>query len=203
MKPTVGLTGGIACGKSTVAALFADKGIPVVDADALAREVVAKGSPGLAEIVAAFGEDVLLPDGTLDRKRVGALVFADPEARRKLNAITHPRIAQAGAERLRALADHPAPYALYEAALIVENGLTKAFAALVVVRVDEATQLARLVARDGTSEADARARIASQLPLAKKVEVADYVIDNDGSLEQTRAQVDEVHAALLARLGPR
>lgn len=198
MKPTVGLTGGIASGKSTVATLFAEKGIPIVDADALAREVVAPGTAGLAEVVAAFG-DVLLPDGSLDRKKVGAVVFADPEARRKLNAITHPKIAQAGAERLRALADHPAPYVVYEAALIVENGLAKAFAALVVVCVDEDTQLARLMQRDGSSEADARARIASQLPLEKKVALADYVIDNGGAVDETRAQVDAVHAALVAR----
>jgi dephospho-CoA kinase len=201
MKPVVGLTGGIACGKSTVAAQLAELGVPIVDADALAREVVAPGTPGLAAIVERFGSDVLLADGSLDRKKLGEQVFADPDARRALNAITHPRIAAAGMEKLRALADHPAPYRVYEAALLVENGMAKAFAALVVVTVDEATQLARLMARDGSTEDEARARIASQLPLAKKVEVADHVIDNSGAPEATRAQVRALHDALVARFG--
>lgn len=201
MKPVVGLTGGIACGKSTVAAQLAELGVPIVDADALAREVVAPGTPGLAAIVERFGSDVLLADGSLDRKKLGERVFSDPDARRALNAITHPRIAAAGMEKLRALADHPAPYRVYEAALLVENGMAKAFAALVVVTVDEATQLARLMARDGSTESEARARIASQLPLAKKVEVADHVIDNSGTPEATRAKVRALHDALVARFG--
>jgi len=201
MKPVVGLTGGIACGKSTVAAQLAELGVPIVVADALAREVVAPGTPGLAAIVERFGSDVLLADGSLDRKKLGEQVFADPDARRALNAITHPRIAAAGMEKLRALADHPAPYRVYEAALLVENGMAKAFAALVVVTVDEATQLARLMARDVSTEDEARARIASQLPLAKKVEVADHVIDNSGAPEATRAQVRALHDALVARFG--
>jgi dephospho-CoA kinase len=201
MKPVVGLTGGIACGKSTVAAQLAELGVPIVDADALAREVVAPGTPGLAAIVDRFGPDVLLADGSLDRKKLGEQVFSDPDARRALNAITHPRIAAAGMEKLRALADHPAPYRVYEAALLVENGMAKAFAALVVVTVDEATQLARLMARDGSTEDEARARIASQLPLAKKVEVADHVIDNSGVPEDTRTRVRALHDALVARFG--
>lgn len=201
MKPVVGLTGGIACGKSTVAAQLAELGVPIVDADALAREVVAPGTPGLAAIVERFGPDVLLADGSLDRKKLGEQVFSDPDARRALNAITHPRIAAAGMEKLRALADHPAPYRVYEAALLVENGMAKAFAALVVVTVDEATQLARLMARDGSTEDEARARIASQLPLAKKVEVADHVIDNSGAPEDTRTRVRALHDALVARFG--
>ncbi len=201
MKPVVGLTGGIACGKSTVAAQLAELGVPIVDADALAREVVAPGTPGLAAIVERFGSDVLLADGSLDRKKLGERVFSDPDARRALNAITHPRIAAAGLEKLRALADHPAPYRVYEAALLVENGMAKAFAALVVVTVDEATQLARLMARDGSTEDEARARIASQLPLAKKVEVADHVIDNSGAPEATQTQVRALHDALVARFG--
>ncbi|MCU0675574.1 MAG: dephospho-CoA kinase [Myxococcota bacterium] len=201
MRPVVGLTGGIACGKSTVAAQLAELGVPIVDADALAREVVAPGTPGLAAIVERFGSDVLLADGALDRKKLGERVFSDPDARRALNAITHPRIAAAGLEKLRALAEHPAPYRVYEAALLVENGMAKAFAALVVVTVDEATQLARLMARDGSTESEARARIASQLPLAKKIEVADHVIDNSGAPEATRAQVRALHDALVARFG--
>lgn len=201
MKPVVGLTGGIACGKSTVASQLAALGVPIVDADALAREVVAPGTAGLAAIVERFGSDVLLADGALDRKKLGELVFSDADARRALNAITHPRIAAAGMEKLRALADHPAPYRIYEAALLVENGMAKAFAALVVVTVDEATQLRRLMARDGSSEAEAGARIASQLPLAKKIEVADHVIDNSGTPEETNARVRALHDTLTARFG--
>lgn len=201
MKPVIGLTGGIASGKSSVARVLAELGIPVVDADALAREVVAAGSPGLAAIVARFGSDVLLESGELDRKKMGDLVFSDPEARRALNAITHPRIAAAGMAKLQALADHPAPYRVYEAALLVENKLAKAFAALVVVKVDPTTQLARLRGRDDSSEADAQARIDSQLPLAEKVAVADYVVDNSGTPEETRAQVLALHDTLVARFG--
>ncbi|HJL04535.1 MAG TPA: dephospho-CoA kinase [Polyangiaceae bacterium LLY-WYZ-15_(1-7)] len=200
-KPTVGLTGGIASGKSTVAALFAGLGIPVVDADQLAREVVAPGTEGLAAIVETFGDAYLAEDGSLDRKKLGALVFDDAGARRKLNAITHPRIAQAAMKRMAELQSHPAPYVLYEAALLVENRIHEAFGALVVVSVDEATQVARLRERDGLSEAEARARLEAQLPLAEKVAVADYVIDNGGTREQTAAQVEAVHAKLVARFG--
>ncbi len=144
---------------------------------------------------------MLLADGSLDRKKLGELVFSDADARRALNAITHPRIAAAGMDKLRTLADHPAPYRVYEAALLVENGLAKAFAALVVVTVDEATQLARLRARDGSSLDEARARIAAQLPLATKVAAADYVIDNSGNATETRARVLAVHDALVERFG--
>ncbi len=197
---TVGLTGGIASGKSTVARTFAALGVPIVDADQVAREVVAKGSEGLREIVAAFGEGMLLADGTLDRKALGARVFSDDEARRQLNAITHPRIAARSMERMTEVAGE-APYVLYEAALLVENGLHHMLAALVVVAASEETQLARMAARDGLDEAAARARIAAQLPLADKVRVADYVIDNDGDRVTTERRVHEVHDALTARFG--
>lgn len=197
--PTVGLTGGIATGKSTVARAFAGLGIPIVDADRVARDVVAPGTDGLRAVVEAFGPEALAEDGTLDRKRVGDLVFSDPAARARLNAILHPRIAMESARRIAALADSGAPYAIYEAALLVENGLAKAFDALVVVTVGEATQLARLRARDASTEEDARARIASQLPLAEKEAVADFVIRNEGTEEATREQVRRVHDALVAR----
>jgi dephospho-CoA kinase len=197
----VGLTGGIAAGKSTVARQFEALGAPIVDADKLARDAVAKGSEGLAQIVEVFGEDVLLPDGTLDRKALGARVFADASLRARLNAITHPRIAELGSLQIAEHTRRGAPYVLYEAALIVENGLHRALQALVVVSVDPVVQLARLIKRDGLSESEARARIAAQMPLEKKIEVADFVIDNSGEPEALRERVADVHGSLLARLG--
>jgi dephospho-CoA kinase len=197
-KPTVGLTGGIASGKSTVAATFRDLGVPIVDADAVAREVVLPGTPGLTAIVSSFGPEVLLPDGSLDRKKLGERIFGDEAARRTLNAITHPRIAAESARRVAELSTGPAPYVIYEAALLVENGLARAFDALVVVAVDPETQVRRLMARDGIDEAAARGRLATQLPLEDKIAMADHVIDNGGTREETRRRVEEVHRALSA-----
>jgi dephospho-CoA kinase len=198
-KPVIGLSGGIASGKSTVARAFLELGVPIVDADAVAREIVEVGTPGLAQLVERFGPSVLRGDGALDRKKLGRIVFEDAEARRDLNAITHPLIAQKGAEKIRALQATDAPYILYEAALLVENGSYKAFPALVVVAVDPATQLARLMARDGSTEEEARARIAAQLPLERKIEVADFVIHNDGDVRALRAEVQDVHRRILER----
>lgn len=203
--PVVGLTGGIASGKSTVARSFAALGVPVIDADQLAREAVAKGSPGLAQVVEVFGPEVLLPDGTLNRKAVGQRVFQDPALRAALNAIVHPRIAQLAAERIQALsAQGEAPYVMYEAALIVENRLHEAMAALVVVAADLATQLARLKARDALSDAEAQARIAAQAPLEHKLSAADFVIDNSAvDVHVLDDRVRDVHSALLTRLSGR
>jgi dephospho-CoA kinase len=197
----VGLTGGIGSGKSTVARFFSEQGVPVVDADVIAREIVEPGTEGLAAVLDAFGHDLVGPDGRLDRKQLGARVFADAAARKELEAITHPRIAQASMERFARLAREGHPYAIYEAALLVENGSYEMMSALVVVKASEATQIARVVARDGVDEDAARARIEAQLPLAEKVRVADYVIDNEGGLEQTRERTRAVHRALLERFG--
>ena len=199
MKPVVGLTGGIACGKTTVAKMFSDLGIPVIDADILAREVVEPGTPGLARIVEAFGEEVLDSTGRLDRKRLADVVFDDEQARAKLNGILHPLIGAAGAQHIANLQDSPAPYILYEAALLVETGSYKAFSALVVVSADETVRRARLVERDQLTGEEADARIASQLPLAEKTAVADHVVVNDGDLAATRSQVAAVHAKLVSR----
>ncbi|HEY8429426.1 MAG TPA: dephospho-CoA kinase [Sandaracinaceae bacterium] len=195
----VGLTGGIGSGKSTIARMFAELGVPVVDADQIAREVVEPGTDGLAAVVAAFGTEVLAADGTLDRKKLGEIVFADERKRRELEEILHPRIAQASMERFARLAQEGHPYAIYEAALLVESGRHRTMSALVVVTASEATQIARVRARDGLTEEEAKARIAAQLPLEEKVRVADYVIENDGSLEQARARTREVHRRLLER----
>jgi dephospho-CoA kinase len=184
-----GLTGNIGAGKSTVGRLLASHGIPVVDADQLARDVVRKGEPSLREIAARFGEAVLLPDGSLDRKALAARVFQNPAERAALNAIVHPRIAQASAAKMAALAEAGQEVAVYEAALLVENGLADSFAGLIVVVAPEEEQLARLVLRDGMSEAEARARLSAQLPAAEKVKRATYVLDNRGSLTDLEAQV--------------
>lgn len=196
-----GLTGGLASGKSTVAARFRALGVPVIDADQIAREVVEPGSEGLGAIVEAFGEGVLLPDGSLDRARLGDLVFAAPDTRRALNAILHPRIAARSAQRIAALDAAGETLACYEAALLVENNLADAFRPLVVVTVPLDVQLARAVVRDGSTEEQARARIAAQLPLANKIVAADHVIDNSGDASTTERRADEVLAAIRASVG--
>ena len=196
-----GLTGGIGSGKSTVAARFRERGLPVIDADELAREVVRKGSPGLAEIVDFLGPDVLDTDGSLDRKRVAAVVFNDDSARRRLNAITHPRVAALAIERSQALDAQGEPLACYEVPLLVESGLAGALRPLVVVSADVTTQLGRAMARDQATEAEISARIAAQMPLAKKADMADFVIDNSGSIEATRARADEVLDAICEQHG--
>jgi dephospho-CoA kinase len=196
MTRIIGLTGGIASGKSTVSAMLRALGAHVIDADQVARDVVAPGTPALAEIAAHFGPEVLLADGTLDRKKLGARVFADVDARRALERITHPRIAAATQQeiaRLRAAGVDPV---IYDAALIVENRLYTWMQGLIVVSVPPAVQVARLMIRDDIDEAAAEARIAAQLPLADKVAVATHVIDNSGVPGQTEAQV----RALWARL---
>lgn len=196
-----GLTGGIASGKSAVAARLLKRGVPVIDADELSREAVIKGSRGLASIVAAFGTDVLDADGSLDRKQLAAVVFTDDAKRKALNGIVHPIVTSLTFERAAALREAGHPLACYEAALIVENGVADAFRPLVVVAAPEDTQVARARARDAAAEADVRARIRAQMPLAEKVKVADFVIDNSGSLEDLARRTDEVLAAVCARLG--
>lgn len=200
MTAFIGLTGGIASGKSTVAARFRELGVTVVDADALAREVVAKGTDGLAEIVKTFGADVLDADGALDRKKLGAIVFDDADARQQLERITHPRIAALSMQRMAAIAASGAPYGLYEAALLVEKGTHRTMNGLVVVAVSPDVQLARVMSRDGLDEAGARARLAAQMPLEEKLAAATWTIWNDADLDTLRARVDETHAAILRSL---
>jgi len=192
-----GLTGNIGSGKSTAARLFGLRGAPVVDADEVARYVVEPGKPALREIEARF-PGVLASDGSLDRKGLGARVFGDTEARRALEGILHPRIGEEVSARLSELSRQGAPFALYEAALIVENGLDDALDGLIVVTAPEAEQVRRVVARDGLDEAGTRARIAAQLPAAVKAAKADFVIDNGGTLEALEAAVDRVLARLEA-----
>jgi dephospho-CoA kinase len=188
----IGLTGGIASGKSTVSEMLRELGAPIVDADLLARQVVEPGAPALAEIVERFGAGVLDEDGRLDRKKLGAIVFDDAAARRDLNRITHPRIAAAGQEAIAAHGAAGAAVVIYDAALIVENNLHRALAGLIVVSLPRDVQRQRLMERDDIDAEAAEARIAAQLPLEEKVAVADYVVDNSGTLEQTRSQVEAI-----------
>lgn len=191
-----GLTGGIASGKSSVGLMFRNLGAAIVDADQLAREVVKPGSEALTEIEEVLGKDLLLSDGSLDRKKLGALVFADDAARKTLNQITHPRIATAGQEAMHALAKQGEKIALYEAALIVENELHKSMHGLIVVSIPESMQVERLQARDGIDKQAAESRVASQLPLAEKLKVATHIIDNSGTPLETERRVKSLWESL-------
>jgi dephospho-CoA kinase len=196
----VGLTGGIASGKSAVSAMLEAAGVPVIDADRLAREVVEPGRPAFDEIVAAFGREVVGADGRLDRARLGAIVFADPEARRRLEAIVHPRVFEAERAALAELArTRPGSVAVVDAALLLESGNHRWMDAVVLVAAPRETQIARLMARNGLARPEAEARLAAQWPLEAKRAYADYEIDNGGSLDRTRRQVAELVAALEAR----
>lgn len=198
----IGLTGGIACGKSTVSAALASWGVPIVDADQVARDVVDPGSEGLAAVRAAFGDAVISPQGALDRKALGDIVFRDPARRAELNAILHPRIAAESARRLGALAEAGHGFAIYDAALLVENGAHRGMEALIVVTARPEVQRARLIARNGGDAADADARIAAQLPLAEKVAAATWVVDNSGTMEELAARVRALYTELVLRYGP-
>jgi dephospho-CoA kinase len=199
---TIGLTGGIASGKSTVARILVELGAPLVDADLVAREVVEPSEPAFTDIVREFGPDVVGADGKLDRKTLAARVFSDAAARARLNAITHPRIGERTGQKLAAFERAGAKVAVYEAALLVENGIHHMLDGLIVVKLDEATQLERLKQRDRMSDEEARARLLAQLPLENKLAAADYIIDNSGTLDETRRRVEEVWRDVLAG-GPR
>jgi len=183
----VGLTGGIGAGKSEVSRLLASYGAVVVDADLIAREVVAPGTPGLAAVVAEFGPEVLLPDGALDRPRLGGIVFADPARLAALNAIVHPLVGRRSAE-LEAAAG-PGDVVLHDVPLLAENGLAGLYDLVVVVDAADATRLERLVRLRGMAEGEARARMAAQSSREDRLAVADLVIDNDGPLELLEPQV--------------
>lgn len=190
----VGLTGGVASGKSTVSAILEELGAVVVDADVLAREVVAKGTDGLAEIVAAFGPEVLTAEGELDRPAMGALVFADPGRRKELEAIIHPRVRARGAE-LEAAAPEGA-LVVHDIPLLAETGQGAAFDAVIVVDVPPEVQVERMVTQRGMSEEDARARIAAQADRETRLAVATHVIENTGNFDDLRRRVIEVVAQL-------
>jgi dephospho-CoA kinase len=194
----VALTGGIGSGKSTVARMLAQRGAVIVDADAIAREIVEPGEPALDEIREAFGAGVIEPDGRLDRGRLAEIVFADPEALGRLNAITHPRIAQRSAELI---AEAPADaVVVYDMPLLVEQGpeALQGWDAIIVVDSPDEVRLQRLVYR-GLSLEDARRRMAAQASREERRAVADQVIDNAGDLPECERQVDRLWRALIAR----
>jgi dephospho-CoA kinase len=200
----VGLTGSIATGKSTVSRMFAHLGARVIDADLLAREVVMPGQPAYAGIVEEFGPQVVQEDGSLDRKALGVVVFADAFKRKRLEEITHPAIG-ARQQRILSVLDEEAfeGVVIWDAALLFEGGGVAKMDRVAVVYVDPETERRRLMERDGLSDADARARIASQMPVAEKAKLADHVIDNSGAREETERQVRTVYGALLAELKAR
>lgn len=197
----VGLTGGIASGKTTFAAALRARGVPVVDADALARAAVAPGTPALAEIALAFGPDVLLPDGALDRKKLGAVVFADAGARRRLEAITHPAVRVAMAEETARLAAAGHTLAFYDTPLLYEVGLDRLLDCVVVVWVPRDVQRARLESRDGLPPDEAEARLAAQIPIDEKAARADFVVENTGTPAELGAKADRLLADLRRGLG--
>lgn len=197
MTVRVGLTGGIASGKSTVSAILAELGAVVIDADALAREVVARGTPGLEAVVAEFGPDLLTPDGDLDRPSMGALVFADPDARKRLEAIIHPLVHRRGAQ-LEAEAPADA-VVVHDIPLLAEVGRAGSFDAVIVVDAPVDLQVSRMVEDRGWTREEAESRIAAQASRDERLATATYVVDNTGTLADLRRQVEQVFASLTER----
>ncbi len=192
----VGLTGGVGAGKSAVAAVLRELGAVVIDADVLSREVVAKGTDGLREVVAAFGPQVLTADGELNRPALASVVFADEEARRRLEAIVHPRVRARSAELEAAAA--PGAVVVHDIPLLTETGQAAAFDEVLVVDVPVETQVRRLVEQRGMTPQDAEARVAAQASREQRRAVATYVIDNTGTLEDLRERVAEVFDRLVS-----
>lgn len=190
----LGLTGGIGSGKSTVSALLAGRGAFVIDYDQLARAAVEPGTPGLAAIAARFGDDVIAADGTLDRPALGAIVFADPDARADLEAITHPAIRELALAQERSAPDEAV--VVHDHPLIVEMTMASHFDLVVVVDVPEDVQVERLVTLRGMSKAEARARLSAQASRDDRLAVADVVIDNTGSIDDLEARVEELWASI-------
>lgn len=193
----VGLTGGYASGKSTVARIFVELGAVLVDADQLARKVVEPGKPAWSEIVAHFGNGILLENGEIDRKALAEIIFSDEKERERLNSIVHPRVLE---EELKAIDEirgrKPEAVVIMNVPLLIERGHFNYCDRIVVVTVDEETHIKRLMGRDGFTREEAVRRISSQMPLSEKVKYADFVIDNNGSIEETRREVGKIFALL-------
>lgn len=196
----IGLTGGIGSGKSTVADLLSSEGFLIVDADQVARDIVEPGQPALAELVEAFGEDILKPDGTLDRPGLAAKAFISEEQTALLNAITHPRIAEESARRFAEAEARGDKVAVYDMPLLVEKGLNRKMDLVIVVDVEVEERVRRLVAKRGLSEEDVRRRIASQVPDDIRLQAADIVVDNNGSLEDLHAEAGKLISEILGRV---
>lgn len=200
----VGLTGGIGAGKSTVARMLEKRGAVVFDADVLARQAVAPGTPGFDQVVERFGPNVLAPGGGLDREALASIVFSDPAARRDLEGIVHPEVRRMFAEGCEEYRNTDR-VVVFSAPLLVETGMHTAFDRLIVVSAPVATQIERLMRDRGMAERDVQARIAAQLPLEAKAEVADILVDNEGTLEDLERRVERVWSDLddQARAGTR
>ena len=196
-----GLTGGIGSGKSAVARRLRARGLPVVNADDLARVAVARGSEGLERVADYFGADVLTSAGDLDRARLGQIIFGDPEARRMLDAMIHPIVRQLAAQRFQELGERGEPLACYEVPLLYEGGLDRTYQPVLVVNAPRALREQRIAARDGLDSAQIAARIRAQMPLEEKVQRADYVIDNAGTLRELEEAADAVLSNLCDALG--
>jgi dephospho-CoA kinase len=196
----LGLTGGIATGKSTVTAMLRERGIPVIDADAIAREVVEPGKPAYEAIVRHFGREILLPDGQLNRKKLGEIVFSDEAERQVLNAIVHPEVRRMMREQAELAERSGAAIVFLDIPLLFESKLQHMVEKIVVVYVPAATQLERLQERDELDSEQAMKRIRAQLPIEQKKEWADYLIDNQGTREETAKQVDQLLAKIKAEL---
>ena len=195
----VALTGGIATGKSHVRARFEALGAPTIDSDLLARKAVAPGTAGLRAVVDRFGDRVLDATGALDRRRLGAVVFVDAAARRDLESIVHPFVRDETERWFAGLAERGEPLGIADIPLLYEVGRERDFDVVVVAACEPATQLARVMSRDQVSEAEARQRIAAQLPIEEKVRRGDYVISTQGAVDETNRRVDDVYLALAAR----
>jgi len=194
----VALTGGIATGKSHVRAEFERLGVPTIDADKLARDAVADGSPGLKAVISRFGHGVLDDTGALDRRKLGSIVFQDSVARRDLEDIIHPAVRRAIDDWFASLANKTPRFAIADIPLLFETGRHREFDVVIVAECAPSTQITRVMARDGVSESDARARVAAQMPIEEKVRRADHVINTDGSFEETNRQVRRVFDALVS-----
>lgn len=188
----IGLTGGIACGKSTVANMLVKRGAQLVDADAIAREIVLPGSPVLAEVARQFGDDIIDENGELNRKKLGSIIFNDAEAKRALESIMHPKIRKIIIERMNVLEqENPQGLVVVDIPLLYESKYDAIFEEIMVVYIPRELQLQRLMQRDGIGQAAAEARLQAQLPIEEKKDRADIVIDNCGTLEETEKQVSQ------------
>lgn len=198
-----GLTGGIASGKSTVAAMLAEAGARIVDADRIAHQVVLKGRPAWQDIVDHFGNGILTCDGQIDREALGSIVFNDTEAKKALNRIVHPRVFETMAQEIQTLAvSHPGDLVIMDVPLLIESGLHASLPIVILVYVPEVMQQERLMRRDGLNAADAAARIRAQMPIDAKRAHAHYIVDNTGDLDATRRQVLDIYRKILSGAPP-
>jgi dephospho-CoA kinase len=199
---TIGLTGGIASGKSLVAELFGSFGAQVIDSDSIAREVVEPGTIGWQSVVAEFGQDILSPDGTVDRAKLGSIIFSDRERRTTLNNILHPLIIHIIQERIVAIGrKHPEAIVIADIPLLIECGMQHEFDAVVVVWTSAELQRKRIMERDGLSAAEAQQRIDAQMPLDEKQAHGTFVVKNDGNTQQTEEQVKQIFLTITQQAG--